>query len=715
MKYKNIRLWRFFNFNICFLIFGFFIVNLSFAENINGWLLFSRNSEEIKTSYWSKYFNYHKPNTVFTYNYEMPAILDNPSLNLEAHGFDDSLLKRNILWYVYSVPDIIEKENLPQSPEEWQVQRDKYQELFLKFPSIKGVVMNWYNCDAARNYSNKKALVEAMVRELKPVFEPGNKKLLFRFYRFIYSSDEVISVFGGITGESWAGCFPKETDSDFGVFHGHSPVLEKLGPDNFVVGEFDLNGEAWCLGRLTWIPVPSLRKSRAFFNKWGIKGGVPRVVFQKTGSDAGLEKSNGSPFNLHEINYSAFNSIMGDTGLQIPDGEIYDEYLYRRFGFGKGSELSSVIGQAIGRSYFTLVKAAWTEPLARETPSLMPDNDWGAIYIAGGSMTAQRARFILQEKEDSWQMAQATWNELLSVKDGMDPASWEVFRQNIYRNYLISMSARFEAEARVELLRAQTAGQAPNWPTVKYAIERLKEMKAGYETIEQGYTDGKYNAAIACISENEPKIPGGTVAALARGPYLFNKSWIQTGLNELILTWESQVPGKSFIEYCEDTTGWISGFSFKATSMTGFSSTSHRIVLGGLGQKSCYFFRMVTVGDNGDIMRSSEFYYTLLNATPSSAFENTRKPELFSSTLFKISPNPCFSEASMHFIVPWNGRVRVRVYTPQGRLVHSLINNNFQKGEYKVIWSAGEKCAGNYLIYFAVGDQRTVSKLVLVK
>ncbi|MFH1760606.1 MAG: hypothetical protein ABIA63_05855, partial [bacterium] len=126
-----------------FLLAVLFEMCISSPDNICGWLLWSRNKEELKTDYWNKYFDYHKPNAVFTYKYEMPSILDSAALKQEAHVFNDSLVKRGISWYVYSIADVVEKDKLPVTAEDWQAQRDKYQSLFTEFPSVNGIIMNW--------------------------------------------------------------------------------------------------------------------------------------------------------------------------------------------------------------------------------------------------------------------------------------------------------------------------------------------------------------------------------------------------------------------------------------------------------------------------------------------------------------------------------------------------------------------------------------------
>ncbi|MFH1760611.1 MAG: hypothetical protein ABIA63_05880 [bacterium] len=681
------------------------------SQNIfSGWQWASGSTADPEAEDWNKYIDYYKPNSVFAYTYSLPAMIEDTAINRTAHDFNDSLFKRGISWYVYSITDIIEKGSLPVSEADWQLQRNMYDSLFNEFPAVDGVIMNWFS---STKPGNRLGFVQKMVNEFRTVFEPRGKILLFRFYRFVYSTQEIISVFGDIK-EPWVGYFPKEPDSDFGMYHGHSPVLEQFGPDELVIAEFDLMGEAWTRGRLTWIPLPFLRKSRAFFNKWGIEGGVTRMMFKSDGGNAGFHNKFGEPFNLHEANYTLFHKIMPDTNLAVTDKEIYDEFLNRRFGFAPGSELCSIAGSAISRSYFTLVKAGWTEPLTREQPNYMPDGEWGAITIADEPMTAQRARYILQEKEDSWQMAQATWNELFSVQSQMDAFAWNAFRENIYRNYLISMSSRFEAEARVELARATTAGITPNWPTIKYAIDQLKIMQAEYATIARSYTGGKDDAAGACISEIEPQIPAGTVAALAQGPYLFNKSWVQTADNELTFSWESQAAGKSFLEYCEDTTGWLSNFSYKPTPLSSVSSTSHEVVLSGLTPKTCYFFKMVTIADNGNTLRSSEFYHTLLTKNPVSA-QQWKIASPSSDNYLNVSPSPFNGRTSFIFSIPSRQKVMLKIFNPRGELVETLLNRQMKSGSHRIPWNTEYHQSGMFIVKLKSNKISYSDKFYLVK
>ncbi|MFH1762241.1 MAG: hypothetical protein ABIA63_14175, partial [bacterium] len=139
-----------------------------------------------------------------------------------------------------------------------------------------------------------------------------------------------------------------------------------------------------------------------------------------------------------------------------------------------------------------LLKAGWTEPLTREGGTLEADGrnsstgegeEWGEVEFESRPMTEKRARNILQEKEDAWQIAQSMWNDLLSVQSEMNVSAWNSLRSMLYANILIAKSARFEAEARVALDRASESGNTPDWATIKYAVEKLKEMKSEWESV----------------------------------------------------------------------------------------------------------------------------------------------------------------------------------------------------------------------------------------
>jgi hypothetical protein len=85
-----------------------------------------------------------------------------------------------------------------------------------------------------------------------------------------------------------------------------------------------------------------------------------------------------------------------------------------------------------------------------------------------------------------------------------------------------------------------------------------------------------------------------------------------------------------------------------------------------------------------------------------------------------IAPNPSLAAATLRFVLPAAGRVRVAVQDVSGRHVATLARGRHEAGEIAVTWdgrfAGGERAASG--VYFMVVDtefQRLSQKLVLVK
>ncbi|MFH1760748.1 MAG: T9SS type A sorting domain-containing protein [bacterium] len=678
-----------------------------------GWNIHRDSDDDKKTFVWTRDsadIAYYKPDIVLFSHcpyYISRYYSGDPLYTSEAPQVDKGLAALGIPWIMESYPDLYDpKGSVPKTAAEWQQNRVIYQKLFDDLPNLAGIQMNFWGVSGI---GDKGTFIQTMVDEYRTLFETNKKKMLFRFYRFADVGNG--RVFDNVN-ESWVAYYPKEPDGDFSLFRGHGYPIKDYGPSRLVIPEMDTYGEYFNWGRFIWNPVALFRRSRAIANKYDIEGVIARMNFSNTRSQDYIRQP------LAEVNIISYQRVMEDTNFTMQEQEIYDVFLERYFGFTPGTELSIRLGRVFSNSYLTLLKAGWT--LGFETCNLRADNDWGSAAWTAGTMTSKKAVKILQEKQESWENAESMLEDMLFVKSKVNPSIWQEIEFALYRTILISKSARFEAEARVELARARDAAETPNWATIKYAVDRLKEIPGEWKRVYpsgDGYFNGKYLAAVNAISEIEPQIPEGTQPLLAQGPYLTGIYWNQTLSNKIYWTWESEVSGKSFIEYGEDPDmGDLTESSVytQRTSSTDDSGRNHTVVLSSLNAGTCYWFRMVTVPDEGDTLRSSYFVYTMLNINP---IENKKLSiaKQTSPNYLNIVPNPFSGAANFGFVVPSYQNVSLNVFNPRGELIKILINKKMAQGSYRILWNSNNINSGMYIVNFKSETGSFNSRLYLIK
>ena len=85
---------------------------------------------------------------------------------------------------------------------------------------------------------------------------------------------------------------------------------------------------------------------------------------------------------------------------------------------------------------------------------------------------------------------------------------------------------------------------------------------------------------------------------------------------------------------------------------------------------------------------------------------------------FSISqnyPNPFNTTTVIEFYVPYNSRIKLRVYNVLGELVENLIDDEFPEGKHTYNWDASYLSSGVYLLQIEGDDFNQVKKAVLLK
>jgi hypothetical protein len=78
-------------------------------------------------------------------------------------------------------------------------------------------------------------------------------------------------------------------------------------------------------------------------------------------------------------------------------------------------------------------------------------------------------------------------------------------------------------------------------------------------------------------------------------------------------------------------------------------------------------------------------------------------------------PNPFNASTTIRFILPEPGEIQVTIYDLLGRQVETLVDEEKQAGQYRVIWDASNHSSGIYFYRIKAGDYTETKKMILLK
>ena len=78
-------------------------------------------------------------------------------------------------------------------------------------------------------------------------------------------------------------------------------------------------------------------------------------------------------------------------------------------------------------------------------------------------------------------------------------------------------------------------------------------------------------------------------------------------------------------------------------------------------------------------------------------------------------PNPFNSSTTIRYTMPTAGLVTLDIYDILGRKVQTLLDNNQQAGEYRVIWNADGVGSGVYFYRLTTGSNSISRPMILLK
>jgi len=80
-----------------------------------------------------------------------------------------------------------------------------------------------------------------------------------------------------------------------------------------------------------------------------------------------------------------------------------------------------------------------------------------------------------------------------------------------------------------------------------------------------------------------------------------------------------------------------------------------------------------------------------------------------------IFPNPVTNTTTISFSLTQSGKVSVKIFDVNGRLVSTLADKMFEEGENEIIWNAAESNAGIYFLQFHSAENLQTEKLIVTK
>ncbi len=88
-------------------------------------------------------------------------------------------------------------------------------------------------------------------------------------------------------------------------------------------------------------------------------------------------------------------------------------------------------------------------------------------------------------------------------------------------------------------------------------------------------------------------------------------------------------------------------------------------------------------------------------------------PEKF--FLHPAYPNPFNAMTRLHYDIPEDGQITLKVYDLNGRLVETLVDDYCSAGVYHLSWNAGYHPSGIYFLKLSSSDQGEIRKITLIK
>jgi len=121
---------------------------------------------------------------------------------------------------------------------------------------------------------------------------------------------------------------------------------------------------------------------------------------------------------------------------------------------------------------------------------------------------------------------------------------------------------------------------------------------------------------------------------------------------------------------------------------------------------------LTVTGPGGSNIKTQEDFITVVEITNVSDLTNTIPKEYH---LYQNYPNPFNSTTNISYALPEVGKISIKIYDLNGKLVKTLVDSKIQAGNHIIFWNVYNLSSGVYFIkYNAVGFKQ-IKKCILLK
>ncbi len=209
-------------------------------------------------------------------------------------------------------------------------------------------------------------------------------------------------------------------------------------------------------------------------------------------------------------------------------------------------------------------------------------------------------------------------------------------------------------------------------------------------------------------------IDGDTRLSPPAGPYMGADEGA-TALPVELSSFSASVKN-NFVQLAWKTTTEVNSASFQVqrkSERTDWTKIGEVIAAGNSNSPKDYSF-------SDKNLASGKYQYRLkmIDADGSYQFSNTAEAEISLPTEFSLSqnyPNPFNPTTVINYSIPFDTDVRLDIYSVNGELVRSLVNETQSTGSYNVQFDASDLASGTYIYRMIAKDFVQTKKMQLIK
>ncbi len=117
----------------------------------------------------------------------------------------------------------------------------------------------------------------------------------------------------------------------------------------------------------------------------------------------------------------------------------------------------------------------------------------------------------------------------------------------------------------------------------------------------------------------------------------------------------------------------------------------------------------------GRVYEANEDYGTIKYSQPTAVETGTSGNALPTGFRLTCQPNPFNASTQISYTLAVPGEVELTIYNIGGQLIHTLVDDYREAGEYQVIWDASQQASGIYFYSFTSGNFTETKRMTLLR